>query len=368
MNRSIFLVFALIVQILNIDLFLYQFVSALLLLSSQVRMSLSRFSLAILILASFYLFIKLFGPSEYSVISSFNHFVLFIFLVYLRFVSYEVISNFIVKIACISVPVSIVLSLLYLNGLYDGFHTSEVLFWIERLYFLFNEPAHYGIFLSFALMYSIFLNKRFSSFVILLGLVMTFSFVSFLLFFGLYIIFFIGLKVFNWKNILVVFVIVVLFYLSFLNIDFLNHKINDLLSAVAGEARLTSAFVRLESAYMGFHFLVDTFQNNFSYFILGVPDSESWIKSYYLTLYNLEAKTASTFNIITGLVLESGILGLSIIILLLIKKSLIYKVGYLPVLLSFILFSFTNGYAFGPLAMFFFLLYFLLIDIYAHKK
>jgi len=352
---------ALIVELLNINSFFYKLFATLLFVGSQIRFRLSYVDFSLLLIGFSYIVTKKIIVNDYELSGLLSEFALILFLVFVRIENSLDIANLFEKIAVLSVPISIVLSALYLGGYYDSHHTSEKIFFIERLYFLFNEPSHYGIFLSMTLIYSMMLGRHVASFVIALGLILTSSILSFFLFIFLYLFW---IMRFNVKAFIIIIVFCLLVSFMIFNVDFLNSKFSSLLATFTEEAALSSSFVRIESFFMGKELLKQIFYDaEFYNFFWGAESPEAWVNEYYLKKYGFEPAVSSSFNFFTSILLHTGFLGFTIFLIIFLRKIKYFSKKIVLSIATFFILSFTHGYAFGPLALLFLYQFFLLINL-----
>lgn len=303
----------------------------------------------------------------YDLLPDLNKLLTLIFLALFAATTHENLSKVIVRIASILVPVSILVSFLHSTGMViiSGARTSSI-GPIDRLFFPFIEPSHFAIFLALSSVMAVAQKRFMSFFVLLAGLILTWSLSGWMIFSVLILIFcYLRFSVssaqakFKWLAISVPVILASISLLVWLVNEsaWLSYKIEQLIRVVNGESAVSSAFVRYHSTFLGFEFLKESFAySDISNMVLGMPASDAgyWISSYYYQNYGLEV-LPSSFNALSSLILNFGIVGLAFVLLviLLFNKTNRVKPGW-STLLMYVIVSMFHGYAFGFLSVLYF--------------
>ncbi|MFB2674378.1 hypothetical protein ACE02S_15340 [Shewanella xiamenensis] len=271
--------------------------------------------------------------------------------------------RFVLKYAVITVYFSIALATVetFFFQIFES-RTNVVLF-LNRLTFLFDEPSHYAIFLALVLHLIVYdEDSKFDITVLSIGLLLTWSLSGFILFSLLYA--YKNFFKFN-KKTLKLFLVFFLCLASFIYIwnsyivytDFwIVHKIHSVQLLLQGNNSVSSAMVRSTSVYMHFIFLQESyFKEDFYsiFFGVGFGNINEWVTNFYKANFSIITITEVN-NFISSVVIQNGLFGILMFSLAFFSCSLSCKV-YSPRFLDFVFvmlsLSFFSGNAFGSIAL-----------------
>lgn len=309
------------------------------------------------------------GDTLNSLLSNANKGFTLVFLLIFSKTLHQGLCRAIVSLALLTVPVSIIASLLSSRGyfLLEGARTSMV-GGFDRLFYPFFEPSHYAIFLALSSIIAIAHKSWLPFSVLILGLVLTWSLSGWIIFASLLSLFFYfrfslssGAAKLNWFLLSVPFTLIALSVFIWLISEspWLSFKVGQIVGVINGESSLSSAFVRFHSAFLGWEFLKESFQEaDILGLFLGMSpeDSRFWIKDFYLRNYGLDA-LPSSFNAISSMILNFGLVGLGCILFVVFffsKENFVENKS--ACFLVYFVVAIFHGYAFGFLAIFYFVL------------
>jgi hypothetical protein len=269
------------------------------------------------------------------------------------------------KYTCFTVIVAILLSVLSSMGVLIFEVRTNTVFLIDRLTFLFEEPSHYSIFLAFAIFCAGFnQSNKITLFILYMGLLLTWSLSGFAFLLLVYFLHNLSMKtIIKSVTLITITILTMYFFWHYYLADsgfWLSDKIKSLLSILSGDMVASSALYRTQSTLMGFQFLIDNWANSdyFTFFFgTGFGNLNMWVENHYYVNFGITGITEVN-NFITSIIINSGVLGLFFFfsaVLLVVDSNTPSAYGYMLtcILLSLSLFS---GYAFGGIALLYFLL------------
>lgn len=318
------------------------------------------------ILLIYYSFINF----SFSWASIINAFITFSLVSGLRWSELYKLKYMCTKFAVLSVYISILMSMLdhYAFSVYSS--TAEPVVIIGRLQFIFFEPSHYAVFIVFILIANNFrLTSWVSNLTLYVGLLLTWSLSGFMLL-ALSACYFNIISKFSFKQlvILIVILLVAVFGIITQNNFWIFSKLQGLINSINEVQGLSSAFVRYQSSIMGWEFLAEAFRNgDYARFFLGngIGNTSDWIKEYYLNHFGIEFR-GETFNWITSIIISTGLSGVVLFFLIILLPLKRGGGSYGQLFVMMLLTSFFSGYAYGTLALFFYMM--TLISVVGNNK
>lgn len=273
--------------------------------------------------------------------------------------SLMLILNKLIFVASVTVPIALIISFSQTLGIYPfEFRSNEVL-GVMRFTFLFAEPSHYSILLSLCSLIALVKQTNiFTRLLLLFGLLMTWSLSGFFIFALCYIAYkFYTRGIIKYLIISLFFssVMVFLWFFKLQYSDFwLVAKIDSIIQLFSGNTvGASSALLRFNSIIIGPYFINEEINAGdflLSIFGLGFGNISQFVSAYYQSNFGLP-DIHDANNIISNVIISSGLVGLFFYILSFIYFTGLNLVNILFTIMILLCLSLFSGYAFGPFAI-----------------
>ncbi|WP_149014048.1 hypothetical protein [Escherichia albertii] len=273
--------------------------------------------------------------------------------------SLMLILNKLIFVASVTVPIALIISFSQTLGIYPfEFRSNEVL-GVMRFTFLFAEPSHYSILLSLCSLIALVKQTNiFTRLLLLFGLLMTWSLSGFFIFALCYIAYkFYTRGIIKYLIISLFFssVMVFLWFFKLQYSDFwLVAKIDSIIQLFSGNTvGASSALLRFNSIIIGPYFINEEINAGdflLSIFGLGFGNISQFVSAYYQSNFGLP-DIHDANNILSNVIISSGLVGLFFYILSFIYFTGLNLVNILFTIMILLCLSLFSGYAFGPFAI-----------------